>query len=59
MGIIEVDKLNLILNKQVILEDICVNFEEGLIYGIVGKNSVEKVCFLNVFVVWFIQRLER
>lgn len=42
MGIIEVEKLNLILNKQVILKDINISFEEGLIYGIVGKNGSGK-----------------
>lgn len=42
MGIIEVEKLNLNLNKQVILKDINISFEEGLIYGIVGKNGSGK-----------------
>lgn len=42
MGIIEVEKLNLIFNKQVILKDIIISFEEGLIYGIVGKNGSGK-----------------
>lgn len=42
MEIIKIEGLNLILNKQPILKDINVTFEEGLIYGIVGKNGSGK-----------------
>lgn len=42
MDIIKIETLNLILNKQVILKDINISFEEGHIYGIVGKNGSGK-----------------
>lgn len=42
MEIIKIENLNLVLNKQTILEDINIGFEEGLIYGIVGKNGSGK-----------------
>lgn len=42
MEIIKVENLNLILNKQIILDNINLSFEEGYIYGIVGKNGCGK-----------------
>lgn len=42
MEIIKIENLNLVLNKQIILENINVGFEEGYIYGIVGKNGSGK-----------------
>lgn len=42
MEIIKIENLNLVLNKQTILENINIRFEEGKIYGIVGKNGSGK-----------------
>lgn len=42
MEIIKIENLNLVLNKQVILENINLRLEEGFIYGIVGKNGSGK-----------------
>lgn len=42
MEIIQIESLNLTLNKQTILKDINLSFEEGCIYGIVGKNGSGK-----------------
>lgn len=42
MEIIKIEDLSLTLNKQTILDHINITFEEGLIYGIVGKNGSGK-----------------
>lgn len=39
---IKIENLNLVLNKQTILENINLSFEDGYIYGIVGKNGSGK-----------------
>lgn len=40
--IIKVSNLNLVLNKEPILKDVSVSFEQGKIHGIIGKNGSGK-----------------
>lgn len=42
---IEVQKIKKIINKNVILDDISVEFVSGKIYGIKGKTVPERRCF--------------
>ncbi|MBQ1901092.1 MAG: ATP-binding cassette domain-containing protein [Lachnospiraceae bacterium] len=44
---IEVQKIKKIINKNVILDDISVEFVSGKIYGIKGKNGSGKTMFLR------------
>lgn len=36
--------VSLILDKAVILDDVCMEMEKGKIYGLIGRNGSEKPC---------------
>ena len=47
MNIIEVNIVNLVLNKATILKDISVVFEKGKIHGLIGRNGSGKTMLMK------------
>jgi ABC-2 type transport system ATP-binding protein len=47
---INIDSLNLTINKTKILKNISISFEKGKIHGLIGRNGSGKTMLMSAYV---------
>lgn len=48
-SLIKLDDVTVKFKEHLVLDKVCMEFESGKIYGIIGRNGSEKQCCLNAF----------
>lgn len=48
-SLIKLNDVTVKFKEHLVLDKVCMEFESGKIYGIIGRNGSGKQCCLNVF----------